>query len=224
MRYAPALAHPLSLALPLPLTLAVAGVLALAPTAAHAQVMGSSNRDAPTVRQSIEFKDGSRISLQYVAITTAGGQTLEAMLDKEGGARHRERFNNSAKRTAIGQLELGKAMTIGNQALPAGSYEMRFNIGEDLKWELNLAVAGDDSKTWTLALETANVKTEMPRLRISALPGKTTGTAVLSISYAHLQSTFDMKASADRASDASGTKKAKDAENGAGSSPRRDER
>jgi hypothetical protein len=201
--------------LPLPLTFAFsfacASTFALAP--ADAQVMGSTNRDAPTVRQSIEFKDGSKIALQYVAITTAGGQTLEKILDKDGGVRHRERFNSAAKRSAIGQLELGKAMTIGNQALPAGSYEMRFNIGEDLKWELNLNAVGDDSKTWTLALETAKAKTEMPRLRIAALPGKKTGTATLSIAYAHLQSDFDMAGSA--ATDASGEKtKGRDADNG----------
>lgn len=126
------------------LTLALAAFLC---TPAFAQKMGSRNRNAPTIKQSITV-GGQTLSLDYTSI--AWGNTVEMCMDKEKGADARAMVNQNAERTPLASLTLSADCKCGELLLPAGEYKVAFTIDDDCNWSLNFM--GKEKHTMKLAL------------------------------------------------------------------------
>ncbi|GAB4161351.1 MAG: hypothetical protein Fur0037_28000 [Planctomycetota bacterium] len=110
------------------------GAVLVAP--ALAQKTGSVNRNAPTVKQTVE-NAGAKFSLDYTSITWATGRTIKAAMDKEQGANLRQYINNMAKSQPLGAFTTSVDVACGSLKLAAGSYKVAFTINEDLQWEIN---------------------------------------------------------------------------------------
>jgi len=118
---------------------------------AFAQKMGSSNTNAPALKQSLTAGD-AKMSLDYTSITWASGQTMTMLADKEKGAKARERVNGNAAKNPLGSFSTSIDVTCGDVTLPAGEYQLYFTIGEDLGWSLNFK-SGEKVMTTKLKLE-----------------------------------------------------------------------
>lgn len=140
------------------LSLAFAAALCL-PVAA--QRSGSTNTNAPTIKQSIETGDAT-ISLDYTSITWAQGRWHERATDKENGARARERINQNAVASPLATLKTSVDLMCGDAHLAAGDYKVYFTIGDDLAWSINFQ--GKDDKVQTVKLALDNSGHEQKRL------------------------------------------------------------
>jgi hypothetical protein len=134
---------------------------------AFAQKSGSSNTNAPSLKQSIEAK-GASMSLDYYSVTWAEGRTMARLMDKENGAQARKRLNDNAANNAIGTFKTSVDVSCGDTMLAAGEYSVFFTIDEDLNWSINfksgekvhshkltLADSGHESKMLLLCLYAA---------------------------------------------------------------------
>lgn len=157
-------------------------VLSLCAPAA-AQRMGSTNRAAPTVTESIEFKDGPKLEVSYQSITWAGGQMMRRLMDKEGGAGAREGFNRRAVGSPLGTVAASAGFTLGGKAVDAGEYDLYFTIDEDLKWHLVLASKTTDGPPIDWALPLEDTDNHRSRLGIDLGAGDEDNTGVLRISF-----------------------------------------
>ena len=72
---------------------------------AFAQKMGSTNSNAPMMKQTIEA-GSAKMSLDYEAITWADGKTMSRIMDKEKGAGARKRISESAPQAPLGTFTL----------------------------------------------------------------------------------------------------------------------
>ncbi len=118
---------------------------------AFAQKMGSSNSNAPTVKQTVMAGD-AKMSLDYTSITWAGGATMTAIADKEKGERIRTRVNSQAAEKPLATFSTSVDVTCGDLKLAAGEYQVYFTIDADLAWNLNFK-SGDKVMTQKLKLE-----------------------------------------------------------------------
>ena len=141
---------------------------------AFAQKMGSSNSNAPTVKQTVMAGE-AKISLDYTSITWASGATMGRILDKEGGAKVRARTNDTASKAPLGALSTSVDLMCGDVHLPAGEYQVYFTITEDLAWQINFQ--GKD-KTHTMKLDLANSDHESKRLMLCLYAGEEEGAGV----------------------------------------------
>ena len=153
------------------LSLALAAALC-AP--AFAQKMGSSNSNAPAVKQSITAGDAS-MSLDYTSITWASGRTMTAIMDKEKGAATRTRVNNSASKAPLATFKSSVDVMCGNLHLAAGEYKIFYTIDEELNWNINFMM-GD--KTHTMKLDLADSEHESKRLMMCLYAGDDAGAGV----------------------------------------------
>lgn len=129
---------------------------------AFAQKMGSTNTNAPTMKQSIEA-GSAKMSLDYLAITWADGKTMARVMDKEKGAGARKRVNDTAPQETLGNFTTSVECKVGEQTLPAGDYKVFFTIDEELNWSINFQ--GKD-KTFTQKLTLADSGHESKRLML----------------------------------------------------------
>jgi hypothetical protein len=141
---------------------------------AFAQKMGSSNSDAPTVKQTV-MAGHAKISLDYTSITWASGRTMTRLLDKEKGAPVRERVNSGAGDAPLGSMTTSVDLMCGDLAIPAGEYQVYFTIGDDLAWSINFK--GKD-KTLTTKLALADAEHESKRLMMCLYAGEEEGAGV----------------------------------------------
>jgi hypothetical protein len=141
---------------------------------AFAQKMGSSNSDAPTVKQTVMAGD-AKISLDYTSITWASGRTMTGLMDKDKGGRMRERVNGSAKDSPLGSLNTSVDLMCGELQIPAGDYKVYFTITDDLAWQINFM--GKD-KTHTMTLPLAEAEHESKRLMLCLYAGEEEGAGV----------------------------------------------
>lgn len=126
---------------------------------AFAQKMGSTNSNAPAMKQSIEAK-GASMSLDYQAITWAEGKTMARIMDKEKGAGVRKRINESAADSPLGTFKTSVDVSCGDAVLAAGEYSVYFTIDEDLNWSINFK-SGDKVHTHKLALADSGHESKM---------------------------------------------------------------
>lgn len=129
-------------------------------TPAFAQKMGSTNANAPSLKQTIMAGD-AKMSLDYTSITWADGKTMQRLADKENGGRTRERVNATAASAPLGSFTTNVDVMCGDLKLPAGDYQVYFTIGDDLQWSLNFK-AGD--KVMTTKLNLSDSEHESKRL------------------------------------------------------------
>lgn len=129
---------------------------------AFAQKMGSTNSNAPAMKQSITAGD-AKMSLDYEAITWADGKTMSRLMDKEKGAAARKRISESASQAPLGSFSTSVDCKVGDQSLPAGDYKVFFTIDEEMNWSINFQ--GKD-KTHTQKLTLADAGHESKRLML----------------------------------------------------------
>ncbi|MBX3463584.1 MAG: DUF2911 domain-containing protein [Planctomycetes bacterium] len=141
---------------------------------AFAQKMGSTNADAPTVKQTVVAGE-AKISLDYTSITWASGKTMARIMDKEGGARMRTRLNDSATDAPLGTLSTSVDLMCGDLHIPAGEYKLFFTITDELAWQLNFQ--GKD-KTHTMKLPLSDSEHESKRLMMCLYAGEEAGAGV----------------------------------------------
>src|SRR5262252_7241201 len=144
---------------------AAALLIASASLPALAQVMGSSNRNAPKITESIAFggDKGDTIEIAYTSITWGEGQWAAQLADDATKAATRERINGNAQKTPMGSLKCSAAILLGTQKVAAGTYKLEFLHDDSYKWQLVLAV---DAGTVTCPLEMKTVDDERKRLHV----------------------------------------------------------
>jgi len=130
------------------LTLALALTLT---TPSFAQRMGSLNRNAPTVKQSVEAGQ-AKISLNYTSINWGDGRTMKMVSDKENGARARQMVNGSAAENPIAQFSSSVNVDCGELHIPAGDYKVYFTVDDDCVWHINFH-AKDAEKALSMKLD-----------------------------------------------------------------------
>ena len=150
---------------------------------ADAQRGGSSNNKAPNVTSSIEFTEGTTLQVTHQSITWAEGRTMKNLMDKDGGATLRERWNARAVSRPLGSVVAGVSFTIGDKMVEAGEYDLYFTLDDDLKWHLNLANKTTDGPaiTWALPLEESDQ--HHARLVVSLTAGDKDGTGRMWIAF-----------------------------------------
>lgn len=163
--------------------------LLAAPVAA--QQMGSVNRNAPTVTNAIEYANDESITLSYKAITWAEGRTMEAAMDKEGGARTRQFINGQAEQNPLGNIHTTVDLHIGKTKIAAGEYQVFFTISDDVKWTINFS-DGDNKVSMPLDLQKSEMKHS--RLLISLHAGEKPTDAGLYIAFGSSHAMYDVKA------------------------------
>ncbi len=153
------------------LTLALAAALC-APVSAQKQ--GGTNRNAPTIKQSIT-SGKAEMSLDYTSITWASGSTMEKIMNKETGADSRKGVNANATKEPLATFKTSVDVMCGDLHLAAGEYKVFYTIDEDLNWSINFMM-GD--KTHTMKLELADSEHESKRLMMCLYAGEKAGAGV----------------------------------------------
>ncbi|MFO1077083.1 MAG: hypothetical protein U1E73_05075 [Planctomycetota bacterium] len=149
------------------LTLALIAFLC---TPAFAQKMGSRNRNAPTIKQSIAV-GGQTISFDYTSI--AWGNTVEMVMDKDKGAEARAMVNQMAERAPLATFTTSADCKCGDLALPAGEYKVSFTVSDECVWSLNFK--GKDDKSLSLKLDLMDTPQESKRLLLCLYAGDDEG-------------------------------------------------
>jgi hypothetical protein len=126
------------------LTLALIAAFAL-PVAA--QQMGSANRNAPKVSQSIAFHNGTSLAVSYTALNFADGKFMENVKNE----RFRNMVNENAKANPVGTVTLQGSLTAGGKTLEAGSYGLHFLL-QLIQWPLMLKEAPSNAQRLTISL------------------------------------------------------------------------
>ena len=153
------------------LTLALAASLC---TPLLAQKMGSTNTNAPSVKQTVMAGE-HEISLDYISITWASGKTMTTLMDKEKGGRARDRVNNMAKDAPLGTFSCSSAVKCGDLMLPAGEYNVFFTISPELEWHINFMA---DEKVHTHKLQLSEGHEESKRLMLCMYAADNDGAGV----------------------------------------------
>ncbi len=148
-----------------------------------AQVGGSINSNAPTVSQSIEFSDESKLALSYTAIHFGEGQWMNATENEQ----LRERINGAAQRRPMGSVHTSIPLVAAGRKVPAGEYDMYFTLHERGAWLLNLKPKGDDGGdpiVWRLALKETEHK--HTRMHIALGAAAEANEALLTIAFGNM--------------------------------------
>jgi hypothetical protein len=130
-------------------------------TPLFAQKMGSTNTNAPTLKQSIVAGD-AKMSLDYTSITWADGKTIARLMDKEGGAKAREGFNARGSKAPLATFSTSIDVKCGDLQLAAGEYSVYFTIDNDCAWQINFQ--NKDGKAQTMKLKLEGSEHESKRL------------------------------------------------------------
>jgi hypothetical protein len=151
---------------------------------ASAQVMGSINANAPTVSQSIEFADGTKLAVTYKSLNFGQGSWLERAKQE----RARTMYNNNAKENPCGSVALSKDMVIGGAKIAAGEYGLHFMFGDD---GTPMAVLSSTDKEGNAQLQHFPLKLEAmeshsQRLAISVVAGDKDGSCVITLQFGKL--------------------------------------
>lgn len=158
---------------------AAAALVAVLGGTAHAQKMGSTNRNAPTVEQSITHGT-TTTKLTYSAITWAGGQWAAALADEASREPMRQQINRSAERAPLGTFVLAAAMTVGTTKVEAGTWKVAFTLDDKYAWQVSLV---GEASTVVVPLTLEEAKEDQKRLILGLRPGEKDGTSELAIAF-----------------------------------------
>lgn len=147
----------------------VALVAMLLALPASAQVMGSTNRDAPTLEKSFAFSSGSSLHVKYTAITWASGQTMERIKTNEGT---RNFVNRRAAASPLGEVTVKGKLMLGGKQLPVGKHALYFTVSDKGEWMMNLQPKSDENELppLTLPIKLKDTKTKSARLLLDLIP------------------------------------------------------
>lgn len=170
-----------------PLTLA----LCLAPLSA--QKIGSVNRNAPRVTTSVTVSKTKAAEVTYWAISTAGGKTLKAMMNKDRGARIRNYFNNNAKENPIASLMIAANSEIQGKSLRRGAHDLRIHIDDDCNWSISLTHKSGEAEPVVLPLKPSSSQSSTDRLVINLVPGKDLESGTIALNFGSLAAKYHVK-------------------------------
>jgi hypothetical protein len=156
----------------------VAVVLLSAP--ALAQKMGSSNRNAPAIRQTMTIGNQS-IELGYTAITWAGGQWAAALKDEGSRGEWRVRINESAAKSPLGSLKLTTALDFGGVKVEPGAWKLGFTLNDNFDWQITMI--GESGTTVQVPLVLKEVGEASRRLMLALAAGDEDGTAKVVVAF-----------------------------------------
>lgn len=163
------------------------GLLLLVMTSpALAQRSGSSNRNAPTITQTIAFGKDT-IELSYTSITWGEGQWAAKLADEATKAAARANINANAEKTPLGTLKVAMPITIGTTKVAAGTYKLAFVLDDNYKWQILLTA---DQTKLNVALDLKNVDEESKRLRVALRAGEKDFTAELAVGFGKSRGTL----------------------------------
>lgn len=158
---------------------AVAALVSVTNSPALAQRMGSTNKNAPAITQSIELS-GQTIGMTYTAITWAGGQWATALADEATRGEWRTRINDGAVKSPLGSFKCSTAITIGETKVAAGAYKLAFTLDEKFVWQLALI---GETATVNVALSLKEVEESSKRLGLSLRAGDKDGSAEIAVAF-----------------------------------------
>ncbi|MEM7203147.1 MAG: hypothetical protein AAF628_22995 [Planctomycetota bacterium] len=145
-----------------------------------AQVMGSINTDAPTVRAAIEFANGAEIELSYTAVRFGSGEWLGALADAERQAA----FNARAEQRPIGEVKTTRSLIVAGNVVPASTYDLYFTVEGDDGWKVNLRRQGDpDAVAIFWRLHPKGEGPAAPRLQLGLTAGAEATAAVFLLAF-----------------------------------------
>lgn len=142
----------------------------------QAQVMGSINRGAAKVTNTLEM-GGNKLSVNYTALRFGKGQWQGF---KDNVDMH-ERFNGFAAKNPIGSVETSVDLMTAGKKVPAGKYSMFFTLSERAGWVLNLKPKEGDTVKWRMVLTDA--PSESKCLKVSLNPSAEDGMCSLHIAF-----------------------------------------
>jgi hypothetical protein len=170
-------------------------LIAAASLPALAQVMGSSNRNAPKITQTIAF-GADTIAVEYTSITWGEGQWAAQLANEATKVATRTRINGNADKQPMGSLKNSVAIVIGTQKVAAGTWKLEFLLDEAYQWQLVLVGEGGSV---TCPLEMKTVDEERKRLHVGLGAGEKDFTAELAVGFGKsrckLPVTLDKKSS-----------------------------
>jgi hypothetical protein len=159
---------------------------------AFAQKMGSTNSNAPTIKQTIVAGD-AKISLDYTSITWASGKTMGRLMDKES-TDARARVNKMAGDQPLGSMTSSVDLMLGDLHIPAGDYKVYFTIDDDLTWSINFK---GKEKTLTSKLALMPSDHESKRLLLCLYAGEEDGAGVY-VSFGDKMGMLELKPAAQK--------------------------
>lgn len=148
-----------------------------------AQVSGSIKRDAPTVENTIKFADGESLTMSYTAIRFGEGQWM-AYLERKDAY---ERFNQGAMARPIGSVTASCDLQVGQNAVPAGEYDMYFSLHEQAGWLLNLRKKGGEGDPILWRVVTVDSEQDCSRIRFDLTPGEAGDTAHINLMFGKMK-------------------------------------
>ncbi len=159
-------------------TLVGAVVLLSAP--AMAQKMGSTNKNAPAIRQTFTVGNQS-IELGYTAITWAGGHWAAALKDETSRGEWRVRINESAAKSPLGSLKVTTALNVGGVKVEPGAWKVGFTLNDEFAWQVTLV--GETGTTVQVPLVLKEVDENSKRLMLALAAGEEDGTAKIVVAF-----------------------------------------
>ena len=101
---------------------------------------------APKATNSLDFDNGSKISVSFRQINVAEGVTIKTLMaEGEEGDNYRKYFNDQGFTNAIGgTMKLNETSEINGNLLDSGSYRLTFRIDEDRIWYLVILTKKDE--------------------------------------------------------------------------------
>ena len=142
----------------------------------QAQVMGSINRGAAKVTNTLEM-GGNKLSVNYTALRFGDGMWQKI---KDAADRH-EGFNAFAAKRPVGSVETSIDLMTAGKKVPAGKYSMFFTLSERAGWVLNLKPKEGDTVKWRMVLTDA--PSESKCLKVSLNPSAEDGMCSLHIAF-----------------------------------------
>jgi len=158
----------------------VVGAVALLSAPAMAQKMGSTNKNAPAIRQTYTVGNQS-IELGYTAITWATGQWAAALKDEASRGEWRARINDSAPKSPLGSLKLTTALNIGGVKVDPGAWKVGFTLNDEFAWQITLI--GEGGATLQVPLALKEVDESQKRLMLALAAGDEDGTAKIVVAF-----------------------------------------
>jgi len=165
---------------------------------AAAQVTGSTNRNAPKMEQTCDLGSERVLTLNYTAITFAGGNWAASLADESRRDRMKAYINGKADSAPIAFFETTSDMMINETRVAAGEYDMAFVLNDDFKWDLRLK---SDSGSIMIALNLTDSPMASKRLIMSLHGGEEDGTAGVYIAFGEQIGTLDLTPAPEKKAD-----------------------
>lgn len=167
---------------------AVAAAVVLVGSPAFAQKMGSTNRNAPSIKQQMTIGNQS-IELGYIAISWASGQWAAATSDEATRGEWRTRINEAAPKSPLGSLKVTTAITMAGVKVEPGAYKLAFTLDEKFQWQITLF---GDAATLQVPLALKSGDESKGRLMLALCAADEEGSAAIELAFGKQRATVPL--------------------------------